>query len=359
MKRIIEELIEKRKQRHKTFQDTLADIGRIIDAPGGFRTKKKPLRDRLEQLDRDLRDWMTAQDKEWDAYASNHAGDVFRSLQWRIDKLEAEYSHVRTLLTHFLDIERSLSRLIEEIDRRVPEQAAAGLREARSRLSVFQYADFERRFRGDENAVRKQLKPYLPLFAEADDILDLGCGRGEFLGMLAENGKRAEGVDASDSMLKQAEERGLACVHGDILEYLRARGDASAGGVFSSQVIEHFPPDYLRDVVCECARVLKPGAPIVLETINPLSLHALSRIFFLDVTHQKPLHPEYMRFLLERANFTKVDIRYSRLPGPGPLEAIAPEHDFSRTFNENVDRLNEILFAPAMYAVTGIKPPPA
>ena len=123
----------------------------------------------------------------------------------------------------------------------------------------------------------------------------------------------------------------------------------------SMKVIEHLEPDYLRNLVTEAYRVLEDGAPILLETINPLSLFALSNIYFLDVTHQKPLHPEYMRYLLESSGFTQVNILYSEELNQEKLIEISPDTPTAREFNTNVDKLNKILFSSPVYAVTGIK----
>ena len=157
-------------------------------------------------------------------------------------------------------------------------------------------------------------------------------------------------------MLKIAEDKGLQCYITDALTYLKGKKEESIGGIFSSQVIEHFTPEYLREIVIESFRVLKNGAPIIFETINPLSIFALSRIFFLDITHQKPLHPEYMRYLFESSGFFDVEIIYSE----GDLiderlEVITPENEISRVFNTNVDKLNSTLYSSVEYVVKGIK----
>ncbi len=145
------------------------------------------------------------------------------------------------------------------------------------------------------------------------------------------------------------------CLKADALEFLKARPDASLDGIFSSQVIEHFEPGYLRRAVAECFRALKPGAVLLLETINPLSLFALSRIYFLDPTHQRPLHPEYMRYLLENSGFAAVEILYGAEPEEEKLAAADPASPQALPFNGNVDRLNRLLFPSSEYAVKGVR----
>ncbi|MCX6554749.1 MAG: class I SAM-dependent methyltransferase, partial [Candidatus Aminicenantes bacterium] len=159
----------------------------------------------------------------------------------------------------------------------------------------------------------------------------------------------------SSSMLEMAREKGLECYQEDALVFLKNRPAESLDGIFSSQVIEHFQPEYLRRVIGESFRVLRPGSPLLLETINPLSLFALSRIYFLDPTHSQPLHPEYMRYLLGSSGFSAVEIIFTAEPEAEKLRAIAPENPLALPFNDNVDRLNQILFSSCEYAVKGVK----
>ena len=367
MRRVIEDLIEKRKRQQEKLKETLKQLGLLLEDSGSFFNKKKKgnISDTFLELNEDFNNLITIQDKEWDAYSNNHSTSVFKSLQWKIEKLEAEYSNIKTLLINFVTLESSLERLIQRISAKGDTAGGADvhtdpalvsqLTEIKEQLSTYQYSDFEQRFRGDQDKVKEKLKKYLPYYAGADDILDIGCGRGEFMEMLKEEGKEAEGIDISLSMLRVAEENGLNCSKADALEFLKAKESDSLGGIFSAQVIEHLTPEYLRSLVLEAGRVLKHGAPIVLETVNPLSLFALSNIYFLDVTHQKPLHPEYMRYLLESSGFDGVSIVFSEELQEERLEEIAVDNPIARPFNTNVDKLNKLLYSSPVYAVTGKK----
>jgi O-antigen chain-terminating methyltransferase len=357
MRRVIEELVEKRKQNQEKLTKIIDELANLIGDRFFFRKHKGEIKEKFSKFNKTLNELMTAQDREWDAYNNNHSTAVFKSLEWKIRKMEAEYSNVKTLLINFITLEASLQKLIDAIDLKSvdKESTLKELEEIKEQLSVYRYSDFEQRFRGDENEVKEKLKRYLPIFAAVDNILDMGCGRGEFIALLQQEGKNAVGIDVSESMLKRAEEKGIKGKKIAALAYLRQEKDESTGGIFSAQVIEHLPPDYLRDVVRESFRVLEQGAPIVLETINPLSVFALSNIFFLDVTHQKPLHPEYMRYLLESSGFSDVRIIYADELREEKLVEISPENRVAKEFNTNVDKLNKILFSSPVYAVTGIK----
>ncbi|HSQ35858.1 MAG TPA: methyltransferase domain-containing protein [Candidatus Binatia bacterium] len=355
MRRVIEELIEQRKNRQDELKQSLEELAGAIEAIGLVGKKRPELRLTLQRLHETLAAYTTAQDKEWDAYANNHSTTVFKSLQWKIEKLEAEYSNLRTLLSHFVELENRLDRLLDSLDSTPAAVSAAGLRAVKEQLSPLQYADFEQRFRGSREQIERRLQKYLPLFAGRHEVLDIGCGRGEFLELLAGAGHKGVGIDLSDSMLEMAREKGLECHKEDALAYLQNLPAASLDGIFSSQVIEHFQPEFLRRVVSESFRTLRPGSPLLLETINPLSLFALSRIYFLDPTHRQPLHPEYMRYLLASSGFSGVEIIFTAEPENEKLREIAPDNPLALPFNDNVDRLNKLLFSACEYAVQGVK----
>jgi 2-polyprenyl-3-methyl-5-hydroxy-6-metoxy-1,4-benzoquinol methylase len=365
MRRIIEELIEKRKQQQINLKKILEELGHLIEGRGFLRRisreNKKKISKVLLDFNQALNELITIQDKEWDAYSNNHSTMVFKSLQWKIEKLEAEYSNVKTILANFITLEKSLERLIASIDEKTVDREKPGtysrLQRIKELLSPYRYPDFEQRFRGDENEVKEKLKKYLPIFSHSDHILDIGCGRGEFIELLQELGKRAEGIDISESMLQAAVEKGLPCSKSDALDFLQQQPGDSRGGIFSAQVIEHLESDYLRDLVVEAFRVLHENSPIVLETVNPLSIFALSNIYFLDITHRKPLHPEFMRYLLESTGFSEVNIIYPEELVEEQLEGISPGNQLAREFNTNVDKLNKLLYASPIYAVTGTKKP--
>jgi hypothetical protein len=190
MRRVIEDLIEKRKTRRDELKASLSDLAAAVSKPGLFSSNSAEVQANVSRFQEALERFVTAQDKEWDAYASNHATTVFKSLEWKIEKLEAEYSNLSTLLVHFAQLENRLDRLLESFDRRPGPETAAELRSVKEQLSPIQYADFEKRFRGSSEEISRRLARYLPQFPAAGEILDIGCGRGEFLMLLRESGRR-------------------------------------------------------------------------------------------------------------------------------------------------------------------------
>ena len=229
-------------------------------------------------------------------------------------------------------------------------------------LDSHRYVGFEDQFRGSPEEIRRRLLDYPPIFADASDVLDLGCGRGEFLALLQEHGVTARGVDVNQAMVDVCQDRGLEAQVGDALGYLTGLPDGSLGGLFSAQVVEHLEPGYLARVLDAAFDKLRPGAPIVLETINPACWFAFFESYIRDPSHVRPIHPETLQYLLVASGFQRVEIQY-RVPYPEheklqPLRADAAQGlgELAETFNANVERLNGLLFTWLDYAAVGRRP---
>ena len=227
------------------------------------------------------------------------------------------------------------------------------------------YAGFEDEFRGTPEAIGERLADYLPLFAGARDLVELGCGRGEFLALLRHHGIPARGADLNSEMVARCQALGLDVVEADALEFLAAAPDDSLGGLFAAQVVEHLQPDRLLQLLALARRKLRPGARIVLETVNPACWYAFFSSYIRDITHERPIHPETLRYLLTASGFENADIRYSSPypkdyklhPLPQTIRAAGPAFaDVVDEFNGNVEKLNELLFTYLDYAAIGTTP---
>ena len=236
------------------------------------------------------------------------------------------------------DALRSLAELEERltrVERRGGESAPATVAAQPAAAAVPDYFAFEARMRGSTADVRERQRPYVEDFRGAAPVLDVGCGRGEFLGLLRDAGIEARGVDADADMVAYARGERLVVDQADALSYLEALPEGSLGGIFAAQVVEHLPPAALFRLLELAARALRPGGVLVAETINPLSPLAL-RSYFADLTHAQPLVPETLALLAKQARFREVETRFLN----------APRHA------DDVDeRIREILFAPLDYAI--------
>ncbi len=232
----------------------------------------------------------------------------------------------------------------------------------KSRVREPEYVRFEDLHRGSEEAVKWKQKNYLPYFQEKGPVLDIGCGRGEFLELLKEARIPASGVDTNQEMVRQCRAKGLEAVHNDGLVYLKGLSDQSLGGIFLSQVIEHLDPETLRELVRVGFAKLRPGGLLLAETINPQCLTIFSGAFYLDLSHKNPIHPEAARYLWESLGFRQVELLYvSPFPEEMKLKEMVRREDDSyedelaRVLNENVRGLNVLLYGFQDYAVLGYK----
>lgn len=219
------------------------------------------------------------------------------------------------------------------------------------RLDAF-YVSFEDRFRGPRKEIKKRVEIYLPLIRKAGagvteaPVLDVGCGRGEWLELLKEHKLEARGVDINSAMLAQCRERELEVVQGDAIAHLRTLPEGSLGAVTGFHIIEHLELEVLMDLLAETIRVLVPGGVAIFESPNCKNLVVGATNFNVDPTHRNPIFPETAQFMLSIHGFEKVELKYL-----APVEAARFEgNDRQSTV------LNELLYGPQDFAVIGNKP---
>ena len=280
----------------------------------------------------------------------------------RLSALEQAVAHIRLdITTRF----HGLNRLVAELEAMRPAGTAStahaeGPAEpaetpavADSTLDAF-YLAFENACRGDEADIAEQLRTdYLETVQAAlartgeGGVLDIGCGRGEWLKVLAEAGIEASGVDLSPVMAEHCRGQGLDVMAGDAVTALAERPADSLTVISGFHIIEHLPFAVLYRLFEEVARVLRPDGVFIFETPNPENVLVGSHTFYHDATHGNPLTPTAMRFLAEYHGFQPVAIR--RLH-PYPPEARVPGSD------PLTERVNGHLCGPQDYALIGQKP---
>jgi SAM-dependent methyltransferase len=289
--------------------------------------------------------------------------------------LAAQHDELRSALGVVQQAAHSLKREVERLatvdaKSQIPNSTSQESNpESRIASSGSQFADedshkyvgFEDQFRGSPDEIRRRVEEYLPIFEKTGDVLDMGCGRGEFLELLRDRGVRARGIDINPAMVEVCRGKGLQVETGDALAYVRGLPDSSLGGLFAAQVVEHLEPRYLMRLLDAAFDKLRPGAPIVLETINPACWFAFFESYIRDLTHVRPVHPDTLKYLLIATGFQRVEISY-RAPYPeaDKLQALAHGraaptslNDMIETLNANVEKINRLLFTYLDYAAVG------
>jgi SAM-dependent methyltransferase len=245
------------------------------------------------------------------------------ALSERADDATAAQERYAKLLR---ELEERLTR-VERRGRAAGAAPPATVAAQPSAAAVPDYFAYESRMRGSVDAIRERQRVYVDDFRAHAPVLDIGCGRGEFVALLGAAGIEARGIEQADAV-----------------EYLNGIDEASVGGIFMAQVVEHMPPAALVRLFELAARKLRPGGLLVAETINPLSPIAL-RNYFADLTHAQPLVPETLELLARQAGFVETELRFLNEPAERLTEPDDP------VVAANVRRLNELLFAPLDYAL--------
>lgn len=207
------------------------------------------------------------------------------------------------------------------------------------------YRDLEDSFR-DAALVTERVRGYLPWVAPylGELVVDLGCGRGDWLAVAQGHGHRVLGVEPSKTLAEEAVARGVPVVVADGLEWLRGQPEGSVAVVSALHVLEHLPFAAVLAWLIEAFRVVRPGGLVFFETPNPENGYVATHHFFNDPTHLRPLTPELLAFALRWAGFDAVEV--VRLhPLPGRIEASDPASE----------RLNGWLHGAQDFCVRGVK----
>ena len=253
--------------------------------------------------------------------------------------------------------ERRLTMLLEEARKRLPkpldkEQLGIMAEEERRALDAL-YMALEDQFRGSREEIKERLRIYLPILKEAKlgsekmPILDVGCGRGEWLELLKEQNLKAQGVDINRVLSENCREQGLDVIERDVIVHLRSLPDASLGAVTGFHIIEHLPFEVVVNLIDEIVRVLKPGGVAILETPNPENVLVGSNTFYLDPTHRNPLPSALVKFIAEARGLCRVEVMH--------LHSQDVHRVKEAGLDEMTKRFNDLFYGPLDYAVVGWK----
>jgi SAM-dependent methyltransferase len=161
----------------------------------------------------------------------------------------------------------------------------------------------------------------VPFFQNCRNVLDIGCGRGEFLELLKAAGVHAKGIEHSEELIRLCQSRGLEAQQADLFEYLSEQPEATLAGIFCAQVVEHLPPDRLPEMVRLAAAALQRGGVLAIETPNPECLAIFATHFYLDPTHHRPVPHPLLAFYMEEHGLGGIEV-HKRSPAVESMPAL-------------------------------------
>ena len=296
--------------------------GHLNGRLGEFDERLGEFGERLGEFERDLRKSLEA--------ASRNAGEQIAAVRREVMFQQRRLSRVAEMLGNDSASRSELAPLVRD-----------------QRLDAL-YEAFEDKYRGSREDIKKRLLVYLDRLkltgaGQAESpIVDIGCGRGEWLELLGENGLVAYGIDVNSMMVERTISLGLDARVADLITHLRTLSDASRSAITAFHIVEHLPFETLIDFLDEALRVLMPGGILILETPNPENMRVGATTFYNDPTHRNPIPPEPLRFIVEHRGFSDVEIM--RLHP-------SPESERLKGEGWDIAHLNALLFGPRDYAI--------
>jgi O-antigen chain-terminating methyltransferase len=287
---------------------------------------------RASLMEAGFRDLTKAQHKDFGVALERSSLDIQKRLWGDLERMRLDYERL---------IHAELRLLRQRAGLAPPAPAGAAAQAPEPPFDALWLAE---RFRGSERHVRESQKFYVPFFQGRAEVLDIGCGRGEFLELMREAGVPAQGIDLSDECVALCRSKGLRADQADLSQFLDGLADSALDGVFAAQVVEHLAPQRIPEMLRLAASKLVRGGLLVIETPNPECLAIFSTHFYLDPTHHRPLPAALLRFYMEEAGFGQIDI-HRRSPAVESMPSLAslPE------------QFREAFFGGLDYAILGRK----
>ena len=293
-------------------------------------------------------DLTTQHAREQDRLREQHAAEL-QALKAQVEKQIDDL--IERLQKSRMDIaqqETRLARLLEGTVSTTVQQTQPAHPEQDHLLDSL-YFSLEDVLRGTPEQIKEEVKVYLPVLQRAainSGILDVGCGRGEWLQVLREAGFEARGIDTNRILVQQCKDLSLQVEEREALEFLGSLPDGSLNAVTAFHFAEHLPLETLVKFLDETGRTLKPGGLIILETPNPENLLVGSCNFYLDPTHKNPLPIATLKLLVEARGFLCEEVL--------KLHAINAEK--IEVKDQLTSHVNHYLYGPMNYAIVARKP---
>ncbi len=289
---------------------------------------------RVSQVEANFRDLIRSQHSDFETALERASLEIQKKVWEDFERIRAEYER---LIHNELRVVRQRVRALQ------PAEARAGAAEppaGKPERPAIDYLRFAERFRGSEEHVRRRQEFYRERFRGCTAVLDLGCGRGEFLELMKEEGIPARGVDADAECVALCRSKGLEAEEGDLFAFLDGVEEASCDGIFCAHVVEHLEPARVPELIRRAAAVLRRGGLLAIETPNPACLAAMAVHFYMDPTHVRPAPSQLLAFYLEEAGFGRIEVH-----------ELSPAAETMPALGELPERFRDTFFGGLDYAI--------
>ena len=311
----------------KLQQNEMQFLRSVADMTGAFQH-------RVNVMDASHRDVVRAQHAGFEAALDRSMTDVQKRMWADMERIRLEYE--RLIYSELRTIRQRTAITAPPAVEATPAAKTADL--------GFDYGRFAERFRGSEEYVKAGQKFYLEHFAGCQNVLDIGCGRGEFLEMMKDAGVPARGIDLSEESVALCRHKGLTAEVADLYQYLSEMPEGSLDGIFCSQVVEHLPPERLPEMIKLAVSRLSRNGVIAIETPNPECLAIFATHFYLDPTHTRPVPHPLLAFYLEEFGVGNIEVR-----------RMAPAVESMASLKSLPEDFRDAFFGSLDYAILGRK----
>jgi O-antigen chain-terminating methyltransferase len=314
---------------HKLQQNEVQFLRSVADLQSGFQH-------RATLMDANYRDALRGQHTAFTGALERFSLDIQQRLWADVERIRLDYEH---LIYSELKTARQRAAITAGSAADAPRHEAGAVPPL-----GFDYGRFAERFRGTEEYVKAGQQIYLPYFRACRDVLDIGCGRGEFLEMMQAAGIPAKGIDLSPESVATCRHKTLDAEVADLFVYLENLPEASLDGIFCSQVVEHLPPERLPEMIRLCASRLRKHGAIAIETPNPECLAIFATHFYLDPTHRRPVPHPLLAFYLDEFGVGRLEVR-----------KLSPAAESMPSVKSLPEDFREAFFGELDYAILGKK----
>jgi 2-polyprenyl-3-methyl-5-hydroxy-6-metoxy-1,4-benzoquinol methylase len=302
---------------HKLAENEVQFLRSVADLQGAFQH-------RVTLMDTSYRESVRAQHRDFEGALAKGMNEIFAN----VERMRLEYERL---------IHTELRLVRQRLEPVAQGPALCKAEPCATQPGGFDYGRFAERFRGSEEYVKAGQQFYLPYFRNCRNVLDIGCGRGEFLEILRAAGVPSRGIDLSAECAARCRQKGLDAEVADLFAYLAEQSEACFDGIFCAQVVEHLPPERLPEMLKLAVTRLQPGGVIAIEAPNPECLAIFASHFYLDPTHSRPVPYPLLVFYLEEFGVGALEVkRLSPAVGSMPSVASLPA-EFREAFFGGLD----------------------